>query len=83
MTEKNDSTEQHEQRRQNQQRLIDMQSGLAFQERTIQQLSDEVFLQSKRIDELEQTCRKLAERITAMSQSIPAADPVDEKPPHY
>jgi len=83
MTEKNDSVNQNGQPPIDREQLIDIQSRVTYQERIIQQLSDEVFLQSKRIDDLEQICRKLVDRVAASSQSSPPADPLDEKPPHY
>lgn len=82
MTEKNDSVKQDALPPHDRERLIDIQSRVTHQERIIQQLSDEVFLQSKRISDLEQICGKLVDRINA-SQSSPPTDPLDEKPPHY
>ena len=64
------------------QRLIELETRIAFQEDTIQQLSDVIYRQQKQIDKLEQICKLLGERL----QDMAAGDfinPVDEKPPHY
>ena len=64
------------------QRLIDLETRAAFQEDAIQQLSDVVYRQQKQIDQLENLCKLLAQKI----QDLDAGDLIDtsdEKPPHY
>jgi SlyX protein len=64
-------------------RLVDLETKLAYQEDTIQALNSVVCEQQKQIDQLEATCKMLIDRI---GQLLIAADMdkiVDEKPPHY
>lgn len=61
------------------QRIDGLESQLAFQEQTIQQLSDALIAQQKRIDLLQ---AKL-ERLLTMQSEGPEASPVAEIPPHY
>ena len=60
-------------------RMDALESQLAFQEETIQQLSDALIAQQKRIDVLE---GKLEQLLTMRSEE-PEADSLVEIPPHY
>lgn len=65
-------------------RLVEIETKLAFQEDAIHCLNDEICRQQKRIDQLEATARLLIDRLRQLSQGIEsAATPADEKPPHY
>ncbi|MGX2040216.1 SlyX family protein [Methylocaldum sp. MU1018] len=64
-------------------RLVDLETKLAYQEDTIQALNNVVCEQQKQIDQLEATCRLLVDRITQLSIAADAGKIVDEKPPHY
>lgn len=65
-------------------RLIDIETKLAFQEDTVQALNDVVCRQQKQIDQLEAQVRRLAERLKQLAEAqTPASPPLDEKPPHY
>ena len=61
------------------QRIDALESQLAFQDETIQQLSDALVAQQMRIDVLQ---AKLAQ-VLAMGGSEDDTRPGDEKPPHY
>ena len=61
------------------QRIDALESQLAFQDETIQQLSDALVAQQMRIDALQ---AKL-EQVLAMGGSDDEMRPGDEKPPHY
>ncbi len=63
-------------------RLTDLESRLAFQEHTIQELSDEIYRQQKQIVHLDQLCRLMLQKLQDVSATLPGK-PVDEKPPHY
>jgi len=66
------------------QRLIELETRIAFQEDTIQQLSDVIYRQQKQIDKLEQICKLLGERLQEMATGdFINPSPADEKPPHY
>lgn len=64
-------------------RLIDLETRLAYQESTLQDLNDIVARQQMRISELEGLCRQLMERIARMGQDIFKGSAADEVPPHY
>lgn len=67
--------------------LVDLQTRFAFQEDNLQALNDIVARQQMQIDALERELQlhrdKLVDLIHAMSERVPVAAPVDERPPHY
>lgn len=68
----------------NNDRLIEIETRLAYTDHTVAELSDLVYAQSQTIDRLAERCRRLEQRITALAE--PAGDPPsqeDEVPPHY
>lgn len=66
-------------------RLIDLETRLAFQEDALQALSDALAAQQQQIDQLMQTCRWLAERSrpAGEGEGAAAASQSVEPPPHY
>lgn len=64
-------------------RLIEIETRLAFQEAAVQELSDLVYAQNQEIDRLNAYCRRLLERIETLSESSDGAESADEPPPHY
>lgn len=65
-------------------RLIEMETRFAYQEKTIKELNDVIIEQQKAIDKLEAGFAKLTEGFGQLSQVLPGSDgPADEKPPHY
>jgi SlyX protein len=67
-------------------RLIELETRLAYQDHTIQQLNDVVSLQQKQIDQLNVTLKSLVERLREAAGDVSdfnAGDPASEKPPHY
>lgn len=65
----------------NEQRLISIETKIAFQEQIAEQLGEVLREQQQQIDQLEQTCQLLGKRLD--SGHTESDDPVDEKPPHY
>ena len=63
------------------QRLIELETRLSYQEATLRDLNDVITRQQQQIDRLEQLCRLLAER--SARQEIAKGTPEDEVPPHY
>ena len=63
----------------NEQRIEDLETQLAFQETTLQELNDAVIAQQSRIDALEGAIEQLARA----QADAAAARQADEKPPHY
>jgi uncharacterized coiled-coil protein SlyX len=64
-------------------RIDELEARLALQDQSILELSDEVFRQQRRIGELEDRLRVLAERLDALTAPVDPRDPSDEVPPHY
>ena len=63
-------------------KLVDIETRMAFQDDTIQQLSDVIYRQQQQIDKLERTAQMLVDKIQDLMQDLPGKV-VDEKPPHY
>ncbi len=66
----------------NEERLMDIETKIAFQENTIQELNDVVCKQQEEIAQLQNTCRLLFNQLKTVSGETGNA-PKDEKPPHY
>jgi SlyX protein len=69
----------------NDERIVDLEARLAHQDRSIQELSDELYRQQRHIGELERRLLVLTERVKDLvsRDSGPAPRPEDELPPHY
>ena len=64
-------------------RLVDIEIKLSYQEDTIRELNSVVCEQQKQIDQLESICKVLASRIKELSEALEGKPPLNEKPPHY
>ncbi len=61
----------------NEERLVKIETQLAFQEQTIRELNDVLYEQQQEID-------RLTKRVEELLKTIPAIEaPANEKPPHY
>ena len=66
------------------QKMIDLETRLAFQEDTLNALNDIVTQQQLQIDKLEKISNTLVDRIRNLSAvMISEGEHGDEKPPHY
>jgi SlyX protein len=63
-------------------RLIEIEIKLSRQEDMVDALSQTVYRQQKKIDELESLCAALARRLKDW-QGMATDSPINEKPPHY
>lgn len=63
-------------------RIDTLESRLAFQDDTLQQLNDALVAQQSRIDSLEAEVRRLVEE-TSTGLTDAQISPPDEPPPHY
>lgn len=63
-------------------KFIDIETRMAFQDDTIQQLSDVIYRQQQQIDKLEKTVQLLVDKVQDLMHDFPGKV-VDEKPPHY
>jgi len=68
-----------------QEQLIDLQTRVAFQEDTLEQLNQIIAQQDGDIVQLKQQIRILAQRLedAARAQASGAGELTDERPPHY
>lgn len=64
----------------NEERLIDLETKLSFQEVLIDDLQKTVNEQYKTIEEMEKKLRRISDKILAAEQSTKLSH---EKPPHY
>lgn len=63
-------------------RVTDLETRLAFQEHTLQQLNDVIVSMRDQLDKLEHRLRQAEERLAEADANIPS--PLqDETPPHY
>ncbi len=65
------------------QRLIDIETKLAYQEDLIQELNKTVHSQQLKLNQLEEALRSLTLRYNSLEEQSGSEYPVDEKPPHY
>ena len=64
-------------------RFENIESKLAHQEALLFDLNDALAKQQETIMKLEELCEVLRMRVRSLSESLPAAGPQDERPPHY
>lgn len=64
------------------QRLIELEIKLAYQEDLLQELNSIVAQQQMQISRLEETCKLLYERLKSLS-FVEELDQTDNQPPHY
>jgi len=60
-----------------------LETQLAFQESTLNELSDVIVAQQAHIERLEATLKELIERLRAEPALQELVDPQQERPPHY
>lgn len=64
-------------------RLIDIETRLAFQEDAIERLSDVLYRQQELLDRLMARCDLLGTKVTELAEKLPDEMSGNEKPPHY
>lgn len=67
----------------NEQRLIDLETKVSYQEENLRILDEVVTRQQKQLEQLEEACRHLAERVARVGQDVFKGTADDEVPPHY
>ena len=65
------------------QRLVDIETKIAYQEHMISELNEVVFQQQKTMDELKRTVELLKGRLVDIGDMMSAPTQANEKPPHY
>ena len=64
-------------------RIITIETKIAYQEDLLQKLNDIVSLQQKKLDQLEATCRSLIDGIARLTEADGSKSTADPRPPHY
>ena len=64
-------------------RIIDIETRLAYQEHLLAQLNDAVANQQAQVTELERLYRSLLDKMISISDALPGGQVTDERPPHY
>ena len=65
-------------------RLVEIETKIAFQEKTIKDLNDVLCEQQQEIERLGSICDALVKRVKELSEFTPGMDaPANERPPHY
>ena len=68
----------------NEERLVEIETKIAYQEKALKDLNDVLYEQQQEIDRLGTICKALLSRIKELSEMAPGIDaPANEKPPHY
>ncbi|AUM13498.1 SlyX family protein [Ketobacter alkanivorans] len=63
-------------------KIVNIETRLAFQDDTIQELSDVIYRQQQQIDQLEKTLQALLNKVQDLMEGGNEKI-VDERPPHY
>jgi len=64
-------------------RLIEIETKVAYQEHTISELNDVIYRQQQQIDQLERICKALTDSVQDMAENTTSNTGGHEKPPHY
>lgn len=64
-------------------RIEELETKIAFHEKSLQDLGDSVYRQELQIERLEAAVRILTEQITDLAETMPESSPDDQEPPHY
>ena len=64
-------------------RLIDLEERLAFQERSLQEFNDIVARQQRDISALTLALQALQQQVRALTPAVVASSSDESKPPHY
>jgi SlyX protein len=64
-------------------KIIEIETKLAFAEQSIEELNDVIVNQQKSIDKLNLQIQQLNSKVEEESQHWQTTSPVDETPPHY
>lgn len=67
----------------NENRFIDIETKIAHQDKTLEELSDVIYKQQRQIDSLEKSLKNIISRIQTGTNGELEIGPANEKPPHY
>jgi len=64
-------------------KLVGIETKIAFQERAIQELNQQVYQQQKEIEKLNRLLSNLSEKLRLAVSGVNVDDSDDDVPPHY
>jgi SlyX protein len=64
-------------------RLVDIETKIAFQEDLIEELNKVVYQQQQKLNQLEAICTSLARHLQSLAEAGGESKSVNERPPHY
>ena len=64
-------------------RLVNIEAKITFQEDLIEELNKTVYQQQQKLNRLEAFCESLARRIQSLAEAGKEEMPANERPPHY
>ena len=64
-------------------RLVNIEAKITFQEDLIEELNKTVYQQQQKLERLEAICEALARHIQSLSETRNEGMPANERPPHY
>ena len=67
----------------NEERLVNIETKITYQEDLIEELNKTVYQQQKKLERLEAACEALARHIASLAESANESKSVNERPPHY
>ena len=67
----------------NEERLINIETKVSYQEDLIEELNKTVYQQQQKLDRLEAICGTLARHIQSLAEAGNESKPANERPPHY
>lgn len=67
----------------NEERLVNIETKLAFQEDLVEELNKTVYQQQQKLSQLESVCATLARHIQSLAEAGGESKSASERPPHY
>ncbi|MBL6752126.1 MAG: SlyX family protein [Nevskia sp.] len=64
-------------------RIVELETRLSYQDELLQVLNGVVTRQGRQLEQLDLTCRQLAERLRSAGDAVFQGTPADNVPPHY
>lgn len=67
----------------NEERLVNIETKITFQEDLIEELNKTVYQQQQKLDRLEAICASLAKELRSLAEAGNDGKSANERPPHY
>ena len=67
----------------NEERLVNIETKIAFQEDQIEELNKTVYQQQQKLERLAAICEALTRQVVSLSEARNEGMPANERPPHY